>query len=208
VGQVNQFLLHIYRRTRHAVGRVVFERRQTVDTSQTVWLESLGLDHPDRVHYQPSPWTMLGSVLPKDAVRPTDVFVDFGSGMGRLVQQAAKYPFARVIGVEISEDLTEIARQNFERNRKRFECQNVELVTSDAVEFEVPDDMTHAYFNNPFTGETFKKVIDNITASIDRSPRRVTLIYEHPKMTDVLEATGRFQLVSIKRGVHIYGSVS
>jgi precorrin-6B methylase 2 len=151
---------------------------------------------------------MLGSVLPKDAVRPTDVFVDFGSGMGRLLQQAAKYPFARVVGVEISEELNEIARQNFERNRERFECQNLELVSCDAVEFEIPDDMTHAYFNNPFTGETFKKVIANIVSSIDRAPRRVTLIYEHPKMTDALEATGRFELMSVKRGVHTYESVS
>lgn len=205
---LREALLGIYRRTRHAVGRVVFERRQTVDTSQTVMLESLGLDHPDRIHYQPSPWTMLGSVLPKDAVQPTDVFVDFGSGMGRLLQQAARYPFARVVGVEISEDLNEIARENFEANRDRFACQNLKLVSCDATEFEVPDDMTHAYFNNPFMGETFKTVIDNVIASIDRSPRRVTLIYEHPKMKGALEATGRFELVSIKRGVHIYGSVS
>lgn len=205
---LKETLLDAYRRCRHTVGRVVFERRQPVDTSQTVWLESLGLDHPDRVHYQPSPWTMLRTVLPKDAVRPTDVFVDFGSGMGRVVQQAAKYPFARVVGVEISEQLTEIARKNVDSNRRRFECQNVELISCDAAAFDVPDDMTHAYFNNPFTGETFVKVIGNITSSIDRVPRRITLIYEHPKMTDVLEATGRFEVVSVKRGVKTYKSVS
>lgn len=119
--------------------------------------------------------------------------------MGRVIQQAAAYPFARVIGVEISEELNEIARLNVARNRRRFACQCVDFIACDAVEFRVPDDMTHVYLHNPFTCETFRKVLQNIITSIDRAPRRVVLIYDHPTMGQALEETGRFHLVGEKK---------
>ena len=164
------------------------------------WLETeqteVELDHfrRDSVLYQPSAWSWLRKALPASDVGPADVFVDFGSGKGRIVFQAARYPFARVVGVEISERLNRIARANIDRNRRRLRCQNIELVTADAAAFDVPDDMTVAYFYYPFAGETFRTVIAKIVASIDRNPRRVTLIYAFPKLGDVILETGRFVL--------------
>jgi precorrin-6B methylase 2 len=187
--------LRRYRSARHFKEWLIWDRRQVLHTGHHVSLESLGLQHPDRVQYEPTRWNVLRTLLPKSDVRPGDVFIDFGSGMGRAVQQAAAYPFARVIGVEISEELNQIARQNFERNRKRFVCQEAEFVTSDATEFEVPDELTHAYFFNPFRGETFRKVLQNIIASIDRNPRRVVLIYHLPNEKQAVEESGRFRLI-------------
>lgn len=102
----------------------------------------------------------------------SDVFVDFGSGKGRIVYQAARYPLKRVIGVEISEKLNEIASANIEQNRSRLRCQDVELVTCDAADYGIPDDMTIAYFIYPFAGETFRHVIENIVDSLVRNPRQ------------------------------------
>jgi SAM-dependent methyltransferase len=172
------------------LGNRIFERG--VDTAEP----AVELDHfhPDRTHYLPSGWLDLRRSLPRRAVRPTDVFVDFGSGKGRVVYEAAKYPFAQVIGVEISAKLNEVARRNIERNRHKLVCRNIELVTSDAAGFEVPDDMTVAYFFHPFGGETFDAVLANIVASLDRNPRRLTLIYQLPLDGDRILATGRFEL--------------
>jgi SAM-dependent methyltransferase len=156
--------------------------------------------HSERTHYGPSGWFYLRRSLRKRDVRPTDVFVDFGSGKGRVVFQAARYPFARVVGVEISERLNEVARQNIERNRHRLLCQDVTLVTADAASFEVPDDMTVAYFYHPFGGATFERVIANIVASVDRRPRAVKLIYACPGDEDSIARTNRFRLVRRSRG--------
>ena len=185
--------------------RLAFERGDMADTSSEVRLEEIGLGHPERTLYSPSSWLFLPRVMRSLEVRPSDVFVDCGSGKGRVVYQAARYPFGRVVGVEISEELNCVARANIERVRDRLRCRNVELVTADVFDYEIPDDMSYAYFYYPFFGEIFRAVVAKIAASIDRSPRKVTIIFTDPKevggvrstaseIVACLEATGRFEL--------------
>lgn len=156
--------------------------------------------HPDRVTYQPSGWRFLSRVLHKRDIGRDEVFVDFGSGKGRVLYRAARYPFKRVVGVEISAALSSIARSNLEQNRRRLRCPEVEIVTTDVADFEIPDDMTVGYFYHPFAGDTFRRVIDRIVESIDRAPRRVRLIYACPAMEDYVLATERFRLERRSRG--------
>jgi hypothetical protein len=156
--------------------------------------------HPDRVTYQPSGWRYLRRGLRKRDVSSRDVFVDFGAGKGRVLCQAARYPFSRVIGVEISPALVDVARKNVDSNRRRFGATVVELVNADAVDFEIPDDVTVAYLYHPFAGKTFEAVIDRLVESIDRKPRRLTIIYACPGLENYILATGRFQLKRTSRG--------
>lgn len=76
-----------------------------LDTSGWTWVPEH--EHPDRSRYLPTAWHVLPRVLRYVGVSDSDVFVDFGCGKGRVVHQAAKRPFRRVIGVEISPDLAE-----------------------------------------------------------------------------------------------------
>jgi SAM-dependent methyltransferase len=150
--------------------------------------------HPDRLLYAPSPWHVLPRALRYLGVSDRDTFVEFGCGKGRVVHQAAKRPFRRVIGVEISPALAEIARANLAARAHRHRCRDVKIVVADAREFLVPDDLTIGYFWHPFRGETFDGVLRGIVDSIDRHPRRVRLIYLGPHGAEVL-ATGRFRLL-------------
>jgi SAM-dependent methyltransferase len=150
-------------------------------------------DHPDRVGYVPSPWHVLPRALRYLGVTDRDTFVDFGCGKGRVVHQAAKRPFRRVIGVEISPVLAEIARTALAARRHQHRCRNVEIVVSDATAFRLPDDVTIGYFYHPFVNATFDAVLRNIVDSVDRHPRRVRLIYVHPVHSSQVLATGRFQ---------------
>ena len=111
-----------------------------------------------------------------------DVLVDFGSGKGRMVFLAAHYPFKKIVGVEISEELNQVARQNIERHLPELRSKNIELVTSDALLFAIPDDMTIAYFYNPFQGEIFKAVLANIHSSLERRPRSLWVAYQTSQM--------------------------
>ena len=158
-------------------------------------------DHPDRGGYAPSPWHVLPRALRYIGVSDRDVFVDFGCGKGRVVHQAARRPFRRVIGVEISPVLAEAARSGLAARRHRHRCRDVEIVVADATAFRVPDDLTVGYFYQPFRGETFESVLRGIVESIDRNPRRVRLIcVSLPEETrSKILATGRFRLLKEQR---------
>ena len=156
-------------------------------------------EHPDRVGYLPSAWHVLPRALRYLGVSPDDVFVDFGCGKGRVVHQAAKRPFKRVIGVEISPSLAEIAHATVEAHRDRYRCRAVEIVVSDVTDFEIPDDLTIGYLFHPFKDETLDGVLARIIESIDRNPRRVRLIYVYPVETERVVGTGRFRVLEEQR---------
>lgn len=183
------------KRLRRTAGTLLFERRRGVETADAVQLADLGLIGEDRTHYEPAEWHALGRVLRARDVGGDDVFLDFGSGKGRVVLQAAGYPFKRVLGVELSEELTEVARANLASNADRLKCRDVRLESADALEYDFPDDVTVVFFNNPFTGELFGRVVAKILASVDRRPRRLRVIYRNPVEEDQLLATGRFRQV-------------
>jgi Histone methylation protein DOT1 len=173
-----------------------FERRFDSRTEGVIDLETLGVAAEGRWRYEPSPWRVLRRVLRKRDIGADDVFLDMGSGMGRmLLQAAAEYGPRRVIGVEVSQELNDVARANLERNRARLRCEDFELVTADALEYEVPDDVTVVFLNNPFIGEVFERAIGRVVDSLDRRPRRMRIVYRHPLEHEAVMATGRFELV-------------
>jgi SAM-dependent methyltransferase len=165
-------------------------------------------DHPDRLLYFPSSWNVLPRALRFLGVSEGDVFVDFGCGKGRVLHQAARRPFRRVIGVEISPALAEIARANLAARRHQHRCGGVEIVASDAMEFPIPDDLTIAYLFHSFRGRVLDAVLRGIVNSIDRQPRRVHLIYVYPVHADKVLETGRFRLVKELRPRFFLDAVS
>lgn len=182
-------------------GTRLLERRHGIETAGRVELEELGLAGKDRVYYKPSEWLTLPRILPKREVAESDVFIDLGSGLGRVVFQAANYPFRRVVGVELSEQLNEVAMRNIDRNRERLRCPDVELITTDVLDYEIPDDVTVAFFANPFQGKTFATVIERLLASVERRPRRLRIIYRNPVEHEMLMSTGRVRHLRRLRGL-------
>ena len=163
------------------------------------------LDDPEhavdnRVAYVASEWHVLPRALRYLGAGEQDVFVDFGCGKGRVVHQAARWPLRRVIGVEVSPDLAAFARNLLAARSHEHRCASVEIVVCDAAGFPIPDDLSIAYFYDPFRGEILDAVLRNIIESIDRRPRRVRLIYVHPREGARVLATQRFRLLKEQRG--------
>lgn len=180
------------------VRRVLLLRREwlTPMEMRLVRLEEFGLADEHRVDHVPSFWKTLPRILPRNEVGPDDVLIDFGSGMGRVVVLAAKrYPFRRIIGVEISQQMHEIARRNVERNRRHMRCTEIELVNADVIDYTVPDDVTVAYLYNPFTGPVFEHLVGELERSVERNPRELRIIYLYPSEETQLLASGRISLV-------------
>ncbi|WP_212612625.1 methyltransferase domain-containing protein [Pseudonocardia hierapolitana] len=190
-----------YVKVRGWITALVFEQRYGVDTDGRIPLSDLGIDDEHRSDYLPSGWLSMRRVLPRSSVGSDDVFLDIGSGKGRIVLVAATYPFRRVIGVELSRELHEIAVANLAQNHRRLRCKNVTLVCADAVEYDIPAEVTVVFLYNPFRGPVFDRVIDNLVSSVDRNPRVVRLIYANPEEEAALLATGRARLVKASRGM-------
>jgi SAM-dependent methyltransferase len=185
---------------RNVVTNLLFERRLDVRTSGDVELDELGIAADGRVKYRPVGWLMLRRILPPSAVTADDVFLDIGSGKGRAVLLAATYPFRRVIGVELSTLLVEIAQDNLDRAGSRLRCKDVVFKNADAVEYEVPDDVSVIFMNNPLRGASFEAVVANVLRSYDRRPRTLRIIYANPIEERALLSTGRFHLTRQTHG--------
>ena len=190
------FAIIISKIARPAYGKVrrcfdaLIERRLGVETSKVVTLRELGISASNRVDYEPSSWLALRRVLAERDVSVQDVFIDFGCGKGRILIQAAKYPFRKIIGVELSAELTAIARRNLDLALPALVCRNIELVNEDVLQYEISDEITVAYFYNPFEGEIFQAVVDKLVASVERRPRTLRIIYCSPREEASLLAAG------------------
>jgi SAM-dependent methyltransferase len=179
------------------LGVVLFDGSLNTHTGVSSLLDHF---HPDHTIYEASGWTYLPRVLRPWEVSDDDVFLDLGCGRGRVLYMAARYyRLRRIVGVDISAELTEHARLNIEQRRERLRTQEVEIVCANAREWTVPDDVTLVYLYFPFSGETWKAVVGNLVASLDRSPRRMRIFFAAPKQTDALLATGRFRLLRTSR---------
>jgi SAM-dependent methyltransferase len=186
---------------RRVVSERLIERPRGIETGRVVDLDALGIESEERVRYEPSGWLDLRRALRRRDVGPDDVLLDLGSGKGRVVLAAARYPFKRVIGVELSEELSEVARRNLQAVQPKLRCRAVELVTADVVDYEIPDDVTLVYLYNPFRGAVFDAAMRKLIASVDRHPRTVRVLYRTPLERARLEATGRFRLERVVHGL-------
>jgi hypothetical protein len=147
----------LYRGIRRSAAELLFDRRYGVRTSGKIDLSEVGLDHEDRVYYIASSWRTLRRTLQRFQIGPDDVFIDIGSGMGRMVLVASRFPFKRVIGVELVRELHGIAQENVQRTQRRLRCADVELVNSGILDYEIPDDVTFVYMFNPFRGQHLQR---------------------------------------------------
>ncbi|HEY3108549.1 MAG TPA: methyltransferase domain-containing protein [Chloroflexota bacterium] len=194
------------RRLLRSLGDRAFDRLLGVETSAEVSTRELGFDDARRCLYIPTSWLAafeVRRILAGLRVTPADVFADLGSGKGRVVCLAAAFPFGRVIGVEVSPRLSELARQNVARLGAARKCGQIELETCDLAEYPVPDDLTVAYLNNPVVGAPFAAAVENLRASVARRPRVLVIIYHNPVEHDLLVANG-FRVVRDGQSTRVY----
>lgn len=125
-------------------------------------------------------------------------FIDIGSGKGRTLLLASDYPFRRIIGVELFRELHEVAERNvaiYKSPRQR--CSRVELVCSDATEYEFPDDNLFLQFGDPFPAEVLAKVIKNVERSLIAHPRKLYISYWSPSPDHLALLAGKPYLKNV-----------
>ena len=109
--------------------------------------------------------------------------LDVGCGKGVVLKEAAKFPFERIAGIELQEELVKTAGKNFRilGLERRISC-----MQADALDFDGYGEFDVFFFFNPFSEEVFGRVIDRILES-RKSDGPLTFIYHNPRYLDALE---------------------
>ncbi len=170
------------------LGDRYFDKKFGIVSSERRSLAQLGLEISDCIDYQPVSYSDFRALLDSISIGSQDVFLDFGSGMGRALCLAALYPFRSVIGVEISEELCAVAHRNIERVKPKLRCKDVQVVNINAVDYEIPPHVSIVYFFNPFGGRVLSSVLKNIASSLQAVPRRLLVLFYGTATSEVFRA--------------------
>jgi SAM-dependent methyltransferase len=120
-------------------------------------------------------------------------FVDVGAGKGRALLLAAELPFRKVIGVEVSEDLSSIAQGNVARwSRFANPKSKIRVVHEDAAKFRWPRTPLLVYLYNPFACSLVAQMAESLAAAAATGSGLVDLLYVNPTCTDTLTSQGLF----------------
>jgi len=182
-----------------------FDRKHGTDTDGEIPVELL--DHtagvaPQAVSYEPTdPDAFKAMVRDLPIARSDYTFIDLGSGKGRVVFLAAQSDFGRVIGVEASPTLHQIACQNLRAWAKGGnDTRNLELRREDAAITAIPEQPCVVYLFNPFRERTVARVLLNVKWSLQRAPRDLWLIYYNPQFGYMLENSPYMARITVGRG--------
>jgi len=165
-------------------------------------------EHPDSVFYATMNYVTIWSILNHLALGPSDVFIDIGSGKGRVLCCAARYSVERVVGVDVSEPLCEAARENARRMRGRHAPISVHKCRADGYDYSAA---TVLFLFNPFGAATLEPLLDKIGGEARGSVR---IAYATPAHDDVfrrqtwLECTDHWDASGNGNSVSFYRSRS
>jgi len=134
------------------------------------------------------------SFLPLEQEKFT--FVDMGSGKGRALLVASEFPFSKIVGVELSDNLHRIAEENVKRYKPATQrCATFDLKCMDALAYDHGDEPLVLYLFDPFGREVMQEVVAKLEASLKANPREAYVVYVYPQYDDLLQNSPVLQKV-------------
>ncbi len=114
-------------------------------------------------------------------------FIDYGSGRGRLLLTAARFPFREVIGIEFSRVLHRQACDNIRNHpREHLACTEIASLHANALDFEFPEGDWIAFLFNPFTEDVLRRVAQRIVEYTRASRGRIYVVFANSDRLPVL----------------------
>jgi hypothetical protein len=172
------------------VEALLFDLRHRVDTTGKTPMTGLDVDTTAAEHgtgFQSVNQRHLKKVLDELNLPPGHVLVDIGSGKGKVTLVASCYPFRRVVGVEISDELCMTARKNAQLWRaRRPTSAPIEIVVANALEYEFSDEDV-IVLNNPFDDVFLRQFLTRVEESLRLAPRPLWVLYVNPSERHVLD---------------------
>jgi Predicted O-methyltransferase len=196
-------------RRRQRYGDMEYDWENRVDTtSGTVgWRERLlGLFHSP---YQPTDPVLFHEIIDSLPIQFENfTFVDLGSGKGRTLLMASDYPFRRIVGVELIEELHRVAQQNISNYRNPAQrCRQIASVCTDARECDFPGEPLVLYLFNPLPEPALVEVLERLEKSMAENPRPLWIAYHNPQLERILSGNSKLAMVSRTEQFSLYCSL-
>lgn len=150
------------------------------------WPRGLDFTIPKANYYSVTPVGHIRDILSRFPISPQDNFLDVGCGKGQVLRYATEFPFGKIEGIEIDEELYEIAKRNMS---KLCLEKRVEIAHCDALKFEKYSAYNCYFFYTPVV----RLVLDKIVKSLDTNPRTVRILYYNHKFPELFAVTGRLR---------------
>ena len=190
----------------------IYDIRHNVNTLSKASLEELTIESENLKHgveYAASDPRTIKKIFNEFNIRHEDfVFVDLGSGKGRVLFLASDYPYKKIIGVEFAAELDATAKKNIKNYRsKNQKCKNIEAIHLDAAKFQIPEDPVVFFICNPFGEKVLSQVLKNIENSLENSPREIYIFYLVTFHRHILDKSEKFKEIESSDWHILYKSV-
>lgn len=189
-----------------------FDQRYSVDTAGIIVPTHL---KDDPRHFQSNWYGATSAKLFARMMRhiPEDLrdfaFVDYGCGKGKPLLLALRYPFRKIVGIDIWPELLAIAARNLQTYTGPRACADVEVLEVNALLYSPPDDMPGVYyFFDPFQEDVMRGVLARLRESLLNRPRKAYVIYCEPGRPDILRSAGFLATVAETPHYSIYRALS
>ncbi len=158
------------------------ERKENLDFNGHIFQNELGFNSNEGNDYTPSDDWILS--LCKDRIFSSDSIIDLGCGKGYAMYLMSRFPFKKIYGIEKSDKLAEIAKNNIKKmnDKNRFEIWNM-----DATELKKNTDVwnklgncNYVYIYNSFPYDVMKMVLEEFSEKIKESNWNPVIWYIHP----------------------------
>lgn len=195
---------HLRRRRAHR-RELEFDRAHNVDTAGVIAPVLLGEPPSISEHayaYQGCDPDSVRAALRRLPIKHSDfALVDLGSGKGRVLMAAREFNFRKLVGVEFSRRLCEIAERN-NGNLRAIDPSypTWEIICGDAAVY-VPQGQSVVCLYNPFGPMVMKRVLANI------SRPSTYVLYFNPKHSEMFESDKRFRNLYRDSEMAIYATI-
>lgn len=186
------------------------EKKYHIRTTGADELQSLaakGIDITHATIYMPASYDILEDVFAHLETNTYKHFVDIGCGKGRAMCVAAHYGFNTLTGIDISKDFCEISGQNLATTKQTMPALIYTVINNDAFYFEIEKEMDCIFFFNPFDEVIMSGVLQNIERSLQKFPRRMTIIYLNPIHKNLLLDHGYERAFYVQKLKYLEGAV-
>lgn len=162
----------------------LYDLRTGFDTGSMLSQHEIGIRPADGREYVATPPRVWRRLMRKLPVNPaTYTYVDLGCGKGRTLILAAQYGFRRVVGVDLSEKMLEIARRNLDKAA----CHTAEVIHANAATYSLPEDPVVLFIYNAFWRDVLEQIAKGVVSSLAVRPRPLYVVYWNPAFREVFD---------------------